>query len=559
MSNYKYREIKKTESQINDRLLNFIIEKDEIEGITSDLDINKPPLDNWISSDYIRINGNTYIDEFLELYFHTLEPLEIEILNQKLISHISMFEIIQIKGDKIYIEDKLDSKFYTVIDDNIGSVLLEGDNILARVGKIRGEYIFIGDVEYIPSSIKNLFVENILIYFNRERLDKPNLELKNYLKRYSLDIYSMYKECLVYHMENTEDEIPPIISDIAEFQEYAVDNFPKDYHMYMTNLMEIFEYGLMDKDLSLQNIDKINLYTFFKDAINDGFINSKEDYNLYLETLKAYLTFLGPGNPKYRESYNQVVEISNNRFRYMRELRNTNFNYKYDRMLVSTISNRLNTHAITFVGDLDRFLIFVMEFEIQLTDKRKEIQKKDLLSLNKLLKLSYPFHSSRPNQRDSKIIELFYHLTLDSNLTAIDDKRMVITEKGKNFFKLRDEEKFAFALSYIWNKDFIMGLSSSRIPVKIEDEVVDRFLEFQYHSLDDLLNDISDSRTRKALLSTGFIRYLILVGVAEFDKNYDIHFTSLGNIIYRYLLSIKDQKTKVINLENFKENKTKEV
>lgn len=517
MTNYKYREIRKTESRLNDRLLNFIMEKNEMNHFMDGLDIGKPPLDNWIISDYKKINGNTYIDEFLELYAHTLDPLEIEILNQKSISHISMFEMTKISGNKIYIEDQLDdTKSYTIIDDSISNVLLEGDYILARVASIRGQYIFIGDVEYIPSSIISELYERILIYFNRERMNKPNLEIKNYLKRYSLDIYALYKECLADHMEETEDEIPLIISDISDFQEYAIDHFPKDYHIYMTNLMEIFEYTLMDKELTLQDIDQIDIAQFFKDAIEDGFIKSKEDYHSYLDTLKAYLIFLGPSNPEYKATYNQLIEISKNRFKYMDHLKNNNFNYDYDRMLVSTITNRLSTDALTFVGDLDRFLIFVMEFEIELTEKKKEIRKKELLSINKLLKLSQPFSNSRPSQKDSKIIPLLYHLTLALNLTMIIDQRMVITEKGKNFFKLRDEEKYAIAFSYVWQKD--------SEPTQRKDDA------------------------------------LILMGVTESHKeDSDIAFTSLGRLIYRYITRIKEKETRVISFQSYKEKKTEEV
>ena len=349
MTSNKYREIKKTVTHINNKLLDFISSKKEVESIVKDLnlkssnpkiDLNKPPFDTWISSDYRASNGNTFIEEFLDLYSHSLKPLEIEILNQKLKSHISMFEIISIDGCRIFIEDKFDSKFYSIMDDSIGSVLLEGDLVLTRIAKIRSHYIFIGDVEYLPSSIKDVFMEHLFIHFNRERKSQPNLEIKNFLKSYSLDIYSIYRNCLVYHMENSEDEdhIPPIISEITDFQDYALGNFPGNYHIYMTNLMEIFEYYLMDKNLSLQDINKINLTDFFENAIKDGFINSKEDYNSYLETIKVYLEFLGPGNPEYKNSYNHIIEISNNRFKYMSKLKNTNFNYDYDRMLVSTIS-----------------------------------------------------------------------------------------------------------------------------------------------------------------------------------------------------------------------------
>lgn len=552
MTNYKYREIKKTESLLNDRLLNFIIEKNEIDNIMGDFDINKPPLSNWITSDYIKLDGNTYIDEFIELHSNSLDSLEVEILNQKSTSHISMFEIIEFIDNKIYIEDKFNNIFYTIIDDSIRGVLLGGDYILARVANVSGHHIFIGDVEYIPSSIVSQFYEGVFIYFNRERIDKPNLEINNYLKRYSLDVYTLYRECLADHMDEAEDEVPPIIADIAEFQEYAMDYYPKDYHIYMTNLMEIFEYGLMEKDLSLQDINKIDIEKFFTEAIEDGFINSKEDYNSYLDTLKAYLIFLGPANPEYKATYNRVAEISKNRFKYMNSLKNNNFNYNYDRMLVSTITNRLSTDALTLVGDLDRFLIFVMEFEIGLTPKKKDIQKKELLSISKLLKLSSPFLNSRPNQKDSRIIDLLYHLTLNLDLTKITDSRMVITEKGKNFFKLRDEEKFAIAFSYIWSKDFIKGIG-------LENEVIERFLDLEYHSLDELIRDITDSRNKKVILASGFVRYLILIGVAKFNNDFDISFTSLGRLIYKYMLSIKDKKTRVISFEDYKEQKTKEV
>lgn len=560
MSKYGYKEIKQKVSLINNRILNFISEKDEIDNIIDSLEINKPPLDHWITSDYVKLNGSTYIDEFLELYSHTLDQLEIEILEQKLRSHISLFKVVNIKYNKVYIEDQLDdSMAYTVTDDMAVGLLREGDYVLARTSKIGGQYIFIGDVEYIPSSIIDKLYENILIFFNRARMDKPDLDIKDYLKMYSLDIYSIYRECLSFHVDDIEDDMPPIITDISDFQDYAIDNFPKDYHIYITNLMEIFEYSLMEKELSLQDINKIDIDGFFKDAIRDGFISSKEDYNSYLETLKTYLVFLGPSNPDYKETYNRVVEISNNRFKYMNKLKDTNFDYEYDKMLVSTISDRLSTDALNFVGDLDRFLIFVMEFEIGLTPKRKEIQKKELLSINKLLKLSYPFISSRPRQVDSRIIELFYHMSLDLGLTIIDGKKMVITDKGKNFFKLKDEEKYAIAFSYIWRKDFIKELSLPKtVSVNLEDNLIDRFLSLEHSNLEELIKDISDDKTKKVIIATGFIRYLMLIDLVKYDKDFDVHFTSLGKLIYKYMLSIKNNKSGVVSFKDYKEKRTKE-
>lgn len=518
MANNKYREIKKTEIQLNDRLLDFIIEKNELNSFMYELDIDTPPLDNWIINDYIKLNGSSYIDEFLELYSHTLDSLEMEILQQKSISHISIFEIVKINGNKLLIEDKLDSKSYSITDDSIRTILIEGDQIIARVAKIRGQYIFIGEVEYIPSSIIEEFYESILIYFNKERMNKPDLEIKNFLKAYSLDIYSMYRQCLADHMDEMEDEIPPIISDITDFQEYATDRFPKDYHIYMTNLMEIFEYRLMNDNLSLLDVNKIDMDKFFKEAIDDGFISSKEDFNSYLNTLKAYLVFLGPASPDYKLTYNQIVEISINRFKYMENLKNDNFNYNYDRILVSNISNKLSPNALTFVWDLDRFLIYAMEFEIQLTEKRKEIGKKELLSISKLLKLSEPITKSRPSQKDSKIIEMLYNLTLELKLTTIDKSKMLITEKGKNFFKFRDEEKYAIAFAYSQKK------------------------VFEYEDLDDL--------------DTG---YFLLMDIMDMDKDSNISFTNLGRLVFKYLIKIKEKKSKVVNIQAYRDKKTKEV
>lgn len=556
MSSYKYKQIRKTESILNDRLFTFILENNPTENLLDEIELDRSPLDSWIMSDYINTNGNTYIEEFINLYGHTLEPLEIEILHQKLLSYVTMFEVTAITGSKIEIVDRLNLKTYSIIDETIRNILSIGDHILSRLGKVWGEYIFIGQVEYIPTPITDDLFDNIFIYFNRARTNNPELQMEGYLKKHSLDIYSIYKECLVIHMEESEDDIPSIITDIAVFQEYAVDNFPHNYHIHMTNLMEIFEFELMEKELSLQDIDKVDIEKFFINAIKDGFIVSKEDYNSYIDTLKAYLKFLGPSNPKYKETYNRVIQISNNRFKYMSKLQNTNFDYSYDRMLVSVISNRLNDEALTLVGDIDRFLIFAMEFEIGLTPKRKEIQKKELLSLNQLLRHSYPFLNSRPSQKDSRIINLLYHLTLDLGLTAISKDKMVITPKGKNFFKLRDEEKFAIALPYIWSKDFIKNISAPRgFSWKISDEIIEKFLNFEYTSLADLFKDIPDKKTRKSILATGYVRNLILLGLLEYNDDFQVEITSLGRLIYRYMLSIKDKKTLVINMEEYKEKK----
>ena len=170
------------------------------------------------------------------------------------------------------------------------------------------------------------------------------------------------------------------------------------------------------------------------------------------------------------------------------------------------------------------------------------------------------FNNSRPKQGDSKLIQLFYHLSLKSGLVSIVDTRMVITSKGKNFFKLKDQEKYTIILSYIWTKEFIRQVSlPKKLQMKIDDFLLDKILKLEFDNLDDLISEISHIEVRKSLLQTGFVSYLMLLGIVDFNKDSLLTFTSLGKSVYKYMLSIKGKQRNVINMEAYKDRRTKEV
>ncbi len=67
--------------------------------------------------------------------------------------------------------------------------------------------------------------------------------------------------------------------------------------------------------MTLYDLDQVDFKYLLKEAIDDGFVVDKRELNSYISTLKKIFNlFKKNKNPIYKESYEQILEISKNIF-----------------------------------------------------------------------------------------------------------------------------------------------------------------------------------------------------------------------------------------------------
>lgn len=571
MEDFTYKQIQKIDKSATKKLLKYISKEIQDENILDKLEFFYPDfgeqrhtlaLNVWISIDFMGKDGKTFIEKFLEEKSSSLTEQEKEILIERNKSNISLFEILDTNGERIKVMDLLQNKSYDLWDPNLASTISIGDFALARVGNLLGHFAFIGDISYLPASIKSMFLEEIFIDFNRLRLTLQSLTMKQYLKKYSINLYKIYTNCIFEAMEMDDDIVSVLYDELDEFEAYLGLKFPKTMiKKYIANLMDFFEYYLADEDLTLYDLDQVDFHYFFKDAIEDGFIVSQEDLNSYIATFKNYLGFLSNKDSDYKEVYKELLDISKARFNFINQLKLTKSPFVIDKEISNIVSNFLNEDALSLIMDYDKFMLYLLDKPLDLTEKNKYIKRKNLLEINKILELSNYVDKDSPNQKDFPVIHMFYKLSLNIGLLSINDNKLSVTNKGTNYLRLRDEDKYALFFQHIWNNDFVSEICDINNPNILEKSRKDLILFLS--SLNENVNyEISNILPKFSINLKFFFEfhvYLQYLGIVKCSlyPNYEIKLTSLGKTVLDFIESRNNRKHEcsIINLESFKKSR----
>lgn len=556
MKNLEYKEIKKIEAKITKQLFKFINKSIDIENILEKVDFIYPYLNNessrlafnlWLSMDYIDYKGKTFIQRFLEENSFSLTKLEKQILKEKSSSRMSIFKIIKYQDDYIYIRDMLDKEEYQVWESSLVNNLYKDEYLLARIGKISGLYNFIGEVNYLPISKKSIFVNKILKDFNKIRIEYPLLTMTEYFKKYSLNIYKLYSEFILEDMNIVEDIHLILFSELEDFESYLISkDKSSSIQKHLSNLINIFEYYLSDYNISLEDLNQINIEDFFTNAMKDKFINSQDELNSYISTLKLYLFFLSNKDKSYRQSYLEILDISENRFYYMNKL---NFNkvFNIDLNLVNKIDSKLNNDGLNILMDFENFILFIGEDPLEVTSKNKYIKRKYLEDINNRLIFKTEVDSLAPNQNHFPLIHLFYHAALELEISEIKKGFLVLNDKAINFLKLSDEEKYYLLFHYLWDENFLADLLLL--------DKLDYWKNSKYKLITMLSKLVPNNKynleslpsNKKDLLNL-YYDYLKDFGLIRFNTYQEntISISDLGHTIFKYLSIKKEEKDSII-------------
>lgn len=571
MKNLNYEEIRKLESTANNKLLKYIEENVDRDSALEDMDYlypyfqdasNHAAVDLWLSTDYIPGNGKPYIETFLQEKENSLNDLESEILFNRKHSYLSLFEIIDYTKEYVIVKDILQDEIINIWEPLLPKVISEGELILGRVGKLIQEYSFIGTMNYLPFNMKSMFMEEVMIDLNLMRRYNNNLTMKDYLKQNTLTLYRIYGDCILDAIENNEDIISILYDELDEFELYLNNK----YHdavigKHLSNLIDLFEYYLVDDDLTLYDLDRLDFKIFFKEAIEEGFIDSQDSLNSYISTFKRYLLFLSTIYPEYKNTYLQLLDISKNRFSYMNNLKSTNTNFKIDKHLASTLTLSLNVMAQNFLTDYDKLLLYAVEKPLELTQKNRFIKRKHLIEFDSILDSDKIINKKNPNQEDFPLINLFYFISVHLGIFVIKGNHMTVTKKGTQYLRLKNEEKYALFFEYLWSEDFVRNIlkrenvKSIEITKKNFSQLIQNFKSNKYYGI----ASIADIYSGESNFFFSYYKYMEYLGLITCNlyPNYEIMITSLGKTVFTHLInkSNTDINNSIIHLDSYRKSK----
>lgn len=564
-----YKNIQAINVNVTKKLLKYISEEIQKEDVINQIQLfhsdfidHNLAFNIWLSFDFVDKNGQSFIDKFLHEKGHILNSSEREILRKRNKSNISLFEIIDMDNEFIKVMDLFKHKYYTLWEPDLSSALNIGDLVFGRVANLLGAMTFIGDINYLPISARDTFLREALMDFNDLRKTHTSLTIEEYLKRNSIHLYTIYTNC-IFDIVEMEDDINSIFYDeLEEFQSYLkVKVRSGNIKRYILNLVDFFESYLIEQDLSLYDLKDIDLNIFFTQAIENSFILSIEDLNSYISTFKHYLEFLSKKDPMYKEAYRDILNISESRFQIAKLFEHIDIPFKLDHRLCNTIEGYLNDYSLLLTMDFDKLILYILNSPLELTKKRRHIKRRHLLELNNILEFSTDIKGSAPNQVDFPVIDMFYDFALDLNLVSIKGHTLSLNNRGSNYLRLRDEEKYTIFFNYMWDENFISKIANitDMATCKKHKDNLLHFLSTLKENVYYKISDILPTTIIDQNFFSSYYSYLQYVGVIECNlyPNYEIKVTSLGKVILNYLNSINKEKRDfaVINLDCFKKTR----
>lgn len=566
MQNQSFKDIMKLEIDVTNKLLKYMHAKIDIRNILTELDLdytfiqderNNLAFNIWLSVDYVGRDGKTFIQKFLSDKSSPLSKVERDILSEKAKSHVSLFEIISFENGSVVLKDVLVNEEHRVLEPNINNVIEIGEFLFTRIGDVLDNKIFMGDINYVPSTVKDLFLEELLVDYNTVRQEQGNITMVEYLKMYSLDLYNLYNEALMNAIDANGDINSYLFDELDEFELFLLNKYKGlGVKKHLSNLTNIFEYTLADDDMTLYDIDQIEYEDFFIKAIEDGFITSHEEFNSYITTLKYYLQYLTMVDSSYKESYSEILELSKNRFQYMKKI-DTNNSLNLDKNIASMVNFNHDDQLLDVLLDYDKFILYISDNNMKLTSANKHIKRKDLIELNDILEINFPIDTNTPNQKDFPFINFYFYASLNVGAIEIQGNNLLLTNKGLSILRLSDEEKYALLLQCLFSQDFIKYVykdsndhSTHIIWEGFMKNISTLNLNKQY-SLDLYLKEFE--------ILFDYHLYLKHFGLikTQFRSDSTVSITSLGKKVFNYLIQKSNlvSHSEIIRLEDYKKQK----
>jgi len=517
-----------------------------------DMEGSHIPFNLWLCCDYRDQSGRGFVHRLIETD-RSISPIQREILIGKAESFVTILEVKDFDEPHAVAFDVLNHVEYKLLEPRVSVILKKGDYLLARVGKVLSSVRMLGEVNFIPRSVLPYLLRAVIRHYND--IDMTRGDMKSFLKSNSLFLYESYYQTAYENYEPDEEDMLPIYDEMDEFEEYlSLKSSQEGIERHLSNLIELYEYELADDGASLKDLKKVNLKEMLQDMISEKFITTPLMLNSYFSTLREYLGFLAKNDKTYRRSLSELQSLSQERFRYVKEILRQNRLSQGDPLLSIRLREIDYKPTNTYLDDFDRFLLYVYETPVELTESRRTVKRKDLNGLLRLLEGEYPMFPSRRGSTGMTILDFFSKMGVDLKLLRVKDGQLIVTSRTDEYLSLSREDKLTMHLKCFWKSGFIRGvlgisLADARRIKKAYLQITLPMTSSMYELLE--LSDAEEDR------AAHFVRLLNYMGIVD-QRSWGEDFvqTPIGRLARAHFQEWdRPKRDKVIHIKQYKMNK----
>jgi len=517
-----------------------------------DMEGSHIPFNLWLCCDYRDQSGRGFVHRLIETD-RSISPIQREILIGKAESFVTILEIKDFDEPHAVAFDVLNHVEYKLLEPRVSVILKKGDYLLARVGKVLSSVRMLGEVNFIPRSVLPYLLRAVIRHYND--IDMTRGDMKSFLKSNSLFLYESYYQTAYENYEPDEEDMLPIYDEMDEFEEYlSLKSSQEGIERHLSNLIELYEYELADDGASLKDLKKVNLKEMLQDMISEKFITTPLMLNSYFSTLREYLGFLAKNDKTYRRSLSELQSLSQERFRYVKEILRQNRLSQGDPLLSIRLREIDYKPTNTYLDDFDRFLLYVYETPVELTESRRTVKRKDLNGLLRLLEGEYPMFPSRRGSTGMTILDFFSKMGVDLKLLRVKEGQLVVTSRTDEYLSLSREDKLTMHLKCFWKSGFIRGvlgisLADARRIKKAYLQITLPMTSSMYELL-----ELSDAEEDRAAHFVGLLNYMGIVDQRCWGE--DFVQTPIGRLARAHFQEWdRPKRDKVIHIKQYKMNK----
>src|SRR5699024_1514794 len=181
------------------------------------------------------------------------------------------------------------------------------------------------------------------------------------------------------------------------------------------------------------------------------------------------------------------------------------------------------------------------------------IKRKYLSDIDDLLILKSFIESLAPNQDNFPLIHLFYHTSLNLEISQIDGDFLMLNDRSINFLKLSDEEKYYLLFNYLLSEDFLIDILVTGNINYWQTEKLQFIKKLSKLKANKKYN-IDSSLPKWENILSFYYKYLKFFGVVNYNsKDKDIVISNLGGKIFKYLnIKKEDKGPTVININQYR-------
>lgn len=517
-----------------------------------DMEGSHIPFNLWLCCDYRDTSGKGFVHRLIESD-NSLSSKEKDILVGKADSYVTILEITDFNEPYAIAFDVLNHVEYKLLEPKVSVILKKGDYLLARVGKVLSAVRMLGEVSFIPKSVLPYLLREVIRNYND--LDRSRGDMRSFLKNNSLFLYETYYQTVYENYEPEEGDLLPIYDEMDEFEEYlSMKSSSEGIERHLSNLIELYEYQLADDGTSLKDLNKVDLQQMLVDMINEKIITTPLMLNSYFSTLREYLGFLAKNDKSYRKSLSDLQSLSQERFRYVKEILHQNRLSQGDPLLSIRLREVEYKPTNTYLNDFDRFLLYIYETPVELTETRGTIKRKDINKLTRFFEGDYPMFFSRRGTTGMAILNFFTKMGIGLKLLKIKDGVLLVTSRTDEYLSLSREDKLTMHLKCFWKSGFIReALGTSLSDARRIKKAYLKITLPVTSSLSSLL-DLSETDEDTA---AHFVRLLDFMGIIhQSGWGEDFVQTPIGRLARVHFQEWdKPKRDKVIHMKQYKSSK----